>query len=131
LHQHGVWAVNRQGIRVPPGIVVGFDEPSDADFFLNSGRGRVPVANILGPPFFIFHDDAFHFVREGSGEFLSEDDAQVLVANSQEKEPKTMLTAKSKVNAMPIETKVARPVREIKAAVPKRPAPAPVKAKAK
>ena len=106
---------------------VGFDEPSDADFFLDSGRGRVPVANILGLLFFIFHDDddAFHFVREGSGEFLSEDEARSLA--TQPTQEAKMLTTKPKINAVAVETKAMTP----KAEATKRPAPAKAVAKAK
>jgi hypothetical protein len=132
--ESGVWAVNRGSVAVEPGVVVSFDESSDADFFLSSGRGTVPVSNMYGPPFFIFDDenDAFHFVREGWGEFIIDDEAQALVANSQTKQEPTMLTTKPKVNAIPISTRMMTPAEQTKTVTPKRvPAPAKAAAKAK
>ena len=77
-NEAGKWCVNRLPVDVFPGVIVGFDEPDEANFFLASGRGLVATPDPAQGHTYAFENDhdAHYFVRQGLGVFVSEEDVK-------------------------------------------------------
>lgn len=98
--EEGTWGVNRHPVNVFPGLVVGFDEPDDAEFFLRLQRGDIPAPN---PGTFVIFDndnDAQFFVTQRLAEFVTREEVEEAMRRMQEdgddgvgqREPETEIT---------------------------------------
>lgn len=72
------WAIDGQSVEVEPGLVVGFSEERDAEYFLTvHGRKEMPrceIVHVVPGMIVAFHDetDAQYFVERNLGESVTE-----------------------------------------------------------
>ncbi len=77
------WCVNGKGVDVFPGLVLGFEEASAAQFFKASEKAWLPIVEVGS--ILAFHDDtdALYFVNQGQAELVSQQEAQAIFAQAQ------------------------------------------------
>ncbi len=76
------WCVNGKGVDVFPGLVLGFEEASAAQFFKASEKAWLPIVEVGS--ILAFHDnsDAMYFVKQGMAELLTQEEAQAIFAQA-------------------------------------------------
>jgi len=65
------WAVNHRPVKVFPGLILGFLEKENADFFLQTRRAEQNIVETGMELIFESNDDARHFVTHGMAEALT------------------------------------------------------------
>ena len=74
----GRWCVNGVGVDVWPGLVLGFEDATSAQFFKASEKAWLPIVEVGSILAFHADSDALYFVNQGQAEIVSQQEAQAI-----------------------------------------------------